>query len=385
MGGIIARSSHDADYDGLVDVLPTQGNIFPKNEESREEIQRKIATAQEGINRLNAAREALKDRQAQTEDELQNLVDLQDTYDHNLKAASANLQQLQSRAERGSWDEKIIADMRRMLASAEIMDYTRKEGSPYNPDEALIAFSPHLRGDRWTVTEHPHEKRIVFVDRSYPIFDGGEWIHRPYTFEDSRILDSLFETTGGAKTAYEVSRRVREAILLHGILPEGDALQYEMIESPQGMKVVQVRKFADYRESDWKLDEDAATTDISDRVFGITPPEGIVLPVARGNFRSDALRKGDRLNERFLAAPRCVSDPLSLSDFSPRMQGYLPVEDSFVNPALSHQHTRFVQWALKNSGVASLMPSNTRVARLLDREIPVCIICDGIRMQIRET
>jgi hypothetical protein len=92
------------------------------------------------------------------------------------------------------------------------------------------------------------------------------------------------------------------------------------------------------------------------------------------------------LNTQFLAAPKFVSNPLSLLDFSPLMRGYIPVGDSFVNPALSHQHTRFVQWLLRMNGIACLMSSHysQRINQLLNKGVPVRVISDGIRMQISQ-
>jgi hypothetical protein len=170
--GIIVRSSHNADYDGLVDVLPTRGNITMRNEQSRDVIRERIRKGEQGIRRTGQAMRLAEEKlsgyselQELTLEELEELEGLQElisAYYSNLIASRLYLERLRSEAGKGSWDEEIIASMRQELASSGIMDYATVEGSLHTPDEAVIAFSPHLDGNRWTVYRASTSKRYCF-------------------------------------------------------------------------------------------------------------------------------------------------------------------------------------------------------------------------------
>ena len=156
---------------------------------------------------------------------------------------------------------------------------------------------------------------------------------------DSGIRDE--EKGSREKNVLKLTKLLRET----GLFSDSESLQFEIGFHRDKPLLFQVRHFAERNYSDFQL----GNTDGYTRIFGVTSPSGVVLPLVSGH-REHAIADGDKRKEAYILNPNDVSDLLSLSEFPKYMRGYIPPNA----PPLSHQNTRFVKICLERGGFAML-------------------------------
>jgi hypothetical protein len=110
-----------------------------------------------------------------------------------------------------------IVETRRMLSDEGIIRYANNDGVPYDPKRVCLGFSRQLEAsqddfDRITITEHPHQPGVVYVDRSsIHLGEKHWWMH--YSIH-SPIVNSCTE---GHEPSVKVAVRIRDMIREMGI------------------------------------------------------------------------------------------------------------------------------------------------------------------------
>jgi hypothetical protein len=169
-------------------------------------------------------------------------------------------------------------------------------------------------------------------------------------------------------------------------------LQYEIVRDGKDGKfyLVQVRKFADVKVADWQVPTEGEGVlvdgnaleyfDFGTRVFGVTPTEGIVLPVATGRFCRQIMLQNLNRDAPYILAPENIHNRLEIHDFPLHVRGYIPIERSgaHTKTAMPHNNTKIVQYLLRQHGIAILMGEDNRdLAELLYGASEVRIFSDG--------
>lgn len=183
-----------------------------------------------------------------------------------------------------------------------------------------------------------------------------------------------------AERALELSRRVRET----GWFADDVALQLEgALLGDADDLLFQVRLLAERRMADFEIEGDhkfSSGERYKYRTFGVTAPEGKVWTVASGGIRSVfANFEEEHPEASYLLAPENITNPLTLKDFPTNMEAYMI--KGYPKPALPHQNTRFVQMALRKGGVAMLEHLHMR-PRGLSRGNKVRVISNGKELVI---
>ncbi|MDP2642332.1 MAG: hypothetical protein Q8P62_00630 [Candidatus Peregrinibacteria bacterium] len=198
-----------------------------------------------------------------------------------------------------------------------------------------------------------------------------------------------------AREGLALSNLIRAA----GVFPSDRALQYEFVkwnrsnrrkedgelsgEKKEGVFLTQVKFFADKRPARCSTADVEKVFDQRNsrgfRNFGVTPPEGIVLPCVHGEKSRDDFR---RFEERNPGVPYAaylelegLTQPLTLSDCLPRMRAHLPVPKASID----HAQSRPAMRALNNGGVALFYNPYVMNCDGADR---VRIVADGLNASV---
>lgn len=239
-----------------------------------------------------------------------------------------------------------------------IYDYALQEGVEYNHHRVGISIAPFLHDGSWTLTEHPNRPEVQLIDKIE--LSNGRYLHRHGRPQDSQSI--------------KISRLIN-SIRETGLLSDKRAYQYEGVYHPQTRTplLTQIRDFADKKTADYDLGSNVS----ADRIFGVTPSDGIVLPIIRRAIREDCIIEGDNKNTPYIVSPEIISNPLRML-YAKFMQGYMPLSDGLPpNPSLTHQNTRLVQQALRREGFAMIDPEIQKGLRDI-----VPMIKDGAYLRI---
>lgn len=254
----------------------------------------------------------------------------------------------------------LALDVREYAKLPYIMAYGKYENPAYD-GRICVGIQPYIHSQRGSIVEHPNipNQYVVFVVE--PDYETGRDSALAFLYSieenDCHRISGDFEISGGT---YE--DRVREIVEMYrqvdgsGLVKPGYSFQMEFLNTAEQVYIAQVRAFKKKEEARFELEAD-------DRlVFGITPPEGIVLPVY---LSPDGFSHSDYPNPdsawaylkpcetsrswRDLLRPK---DPeqvkADLLRFQPqRLTAYL-IGQSFasqVNTTLEHNHFRVAQKA----------------------------------------
>lgn len=286
----------------------------------------------------------------------------------------------------GNWALSImraISKVRSRCENASVLKYAEREGGGYDPGRVTVSIAPHIQSSRESprtlVTQHPTLEGAHLVDLSSPAplpgsddhfanqsfdYDGDDKLKWAYTIEDGEVY---------ARQALQLAQIIGQS----GILPLHEAFQFEGGMFEGKAKLFQIRKLADKRKAEFELTDRGRQI----RHFGITPPDGVTLDVARiGSREGYAHFEADNPDKDYLLIVDRGTESLNISEQpSDRMKGYA----TKGTPALSHQSTRFVQMALRQEhGVSSLF--NRRLPEGIRHGDSVRVICDGVQVKIEK-
>lgn len=283
----------------------------------------------------------------------------------------------------------LIEEVKRQCRDPGIAAYSKREGGCYDPGNVTLSVSPLLTmGERVVlrglVTEHPNLPGVSCVDLvcgGVNHADGGDSFSCDFLYDRALPLDVYGDSNrdmleAEAREGLALARFIRRA----NVFPNDRALQYEFVkwnrngrrkdephfsgEKSQGVFLTQVKFFADKRIADHPAAEIDKVFDqkrsYGFRNFGITPPEGLVLPCVYSEFQGvngtsrSAFAKFEREHPGVPYAAYLNTDgltqPLTLRDCFPRMMAYLPQQ----KPSVDHKHSRPMMHVDRNKGVSFL-------------------------------
>jgi hypothetical protein len=258
--------------------------------------------------------------------------------------------------------ERTVAAVRARCGNVVISQYAEKEGLHYSPDNVSISIAPFINEMSFTLTEHPNQDNVILLDVYQTHNDPGvvgftvtetfDIVNRQISTEgldDNKIIRDI--------RAIQKMIRLLFAIRELGIFPEDRALQIEGGVGLSAGKIYlyQVRDFAERKTADFDLRDNWGH---SSRVFGITSPEGLNLPVSKGSFRFQAMLDGDEKykDSGYVLAPENITSSLLISEQPEYMISYIPGGYSLGSRSLAHQNTRFVKQTLEKGGFSILGP-----------------------------
>ncbi len=360
---------------------------------------------------------------------------------------------------------EVVEQVREQCFDPDLIAYAETEGSDYDPGRVTVSIAPYIPQPHGTLTEHPNQPGVSLMDIfttkpvsldeiilksdiPYHIFgrySEGKMVSISRTdkfdFQGEKVDEFDLSYASLVKNILQLQLVVRLVNFIRekGIDLDDEALQFEFGFHPKTKQplLFQSKFFAKKQLSDFQLDEADGFCEEGSRIFGFTHPEGITLPIAKKESRSEAIRKGefkfaprqlkiegDRIiyvdtgeekkfaedwmrdhrvekmlaaqgksqelnwvprNEPYLLAPEWITNQLSLSEIAPNMLGYIPGAKTAGSLSLAHQNTRFVQATLKKDGFSILNNfAHRRFPEENDEEdlIPAKITCDGRAFRI---
>lgn len=256
--------------------------------------------------------------------------------------------------------QRCILEITEKCRNQSLINFAQKEGSDYDPGHVTIGIAPYLEfnyATPITMTEHPNHKEVRLMDvvwhpKGYT--HPGQFFWNPYDFVDGQQASSF-----GNSEEYPLRKSLglMDDLRETGLFGDNHSLQYEALLLPSGKPLlVQVRQFAKFQQAEEikiKKTKQDYRCDYSrighHRSFGIF--EG-VLPISYGASRQIALHHEEkRPGVEYAYSPSGISEPPKLNEVPEFMKVYVPSSDA---PALGHNQTRYVKYALQNNGAAIL-------------------------------
>lgn len=254
-----------------------------------------------------------------------------------------------------------IDQIREKCRNQALIDFAQKEGSDYDPDQVTIGIAPYISFKNAipiTMTEHPNHKGVKLMDVVWePKGDShpGQFFWEPFDFADGELVAN-FSSLG--QYPLRKSLKLIDDLRETDLFEDDQALQYEGLILPSGKPLLtQIRQFAKVQpveerelepKSKKKFRSDIPILD-RHRNFGVY--EGI-LPISYGGNRKIALfHEENRPGIEYAYSPSGITEPPELDEVPEFMKVYVP---SYEAPALGHNQTRYVKYALEKNGAAIL-------------------------------
>ena len=254
--------------------------------------------------------------------------------------------------------DKTLTEIKQEIYDPEIIKYSKKEGTNYNPDEVSISIAPYIEQTNFTLTEHPNQEWKIMLDLWR---EEWSWINK---YVNTQVIDFLKNQLVSRFLWFEDfvdnEEKVKWILELHNKLrnlwffAENRSLQIEWwidIYS-WNINLYQIRDFAENKYANFRLEwEDDDFT--YKRIFWVTWPEGIKLPIVKKFFRWEVMDTWEELWQEYLWFPETITNKLSKNELSEPMKWYIPW-NSAGSVSLAHQNTRLVKDILNKNWVAIL-------------------------------
>lgn len=258
----------------------------------------------------------------------------------------------------GKWVEHV----QRQAKSPAVMAYGQYENPSYN-GRVLVGIQPYLDCQKGSIVEHPNIPGTYVVSYVDARYETGvdEAITTVYDSKQNRfkwISGVSHEVTGGAEERTKRAVELYQHVDTSGLAKPGLSLQVEFLNPKDQLYVAQVRAFKEKQQANFELNA------IDRLVFGVTPQEGIVVPVY---LSTDGFVTGDQpsykepwaylkpMEPGRVASIRDILCPKSEAEkeaerlkFKPENMAAYLIGQSFssqINTSLEHRHFRMAQKA----------------------------------------
>ena len=248
--------------------------------------------------------------------------------------------------------DKVLSEIKEKSYNKEIIEYSKKEQTNYNPDNISISIAPFIESEKFTLTEHPNQKWKLLLD----IYDERNWWTDTDVIDllDKEIINkfdyfSMYNNKEQIKWILDIMTKLREI----WIFSEDRSLQIEWWINllDWNANLYQVKDFSRIELPNYELEKNLECE--HSRIFWLTWEKWIELPISNWHFRYESI---DNWEEKYpnwyLSSPSIITNPLS-SEYGKNMKWYMPW-NSLWSRSLAHQNTRFVQQVLKEWGFAIL-------------------------------
>lgn len=222
-----------------------------------------------------------------------------------------------------------------------IFGYNEYEGQAYDGKVGILVQRQTPDGLKGSVVEHPHERGTLLIDYVDFNIHKDKLLNRVVVRGDDidNSLEICSPNTEISRMVVDLYRRVRET----GFIPDDMSFQMEFgindIHYPKREDVVlfyQARPFKRFEEP---------TFELWDRTeygcYGITPEEGIVLPVVKINYGNDD--QANEVGEPFAMIVECLTGPLRVACQPRSMKAFLPI--GLRVDYLEHNNYRWIRKA----------------------------------------
>lgn len=236
----------------------------------------------------------------------------------------------------------VIDRMRAQARSASVMAYGQYENPEYD-GKISVGIQPYLQNRRGSVVEHPNrpgEYVVSYVnDHATGNMSGLEIDTAMYNASEDTC-----KRLGGERIEKEKAKVIADLYkLIEGanLVQEGMAFQVEFLDDGRSLVIAQVRAFTKKRVADFTLEGRQRL------VFGVTPKEGVELPVLQSPNGYDRDRQPLSHPEPW-AFLKTQHDELLNLDFQPKdMKAFLISQSwmSGITTSLEHHHFRYAQKA----------------------------------------
>lgn len=242
-----------------------------------------------------------------------------------------------------------IEEIRAQARSGTVIDYGRSENPNYD-GKVVVGVQAHGGNYRGSVVEHPNKpgqyvislvQAIPSITRPMDITATGIY---HYTTGFHEIMRGDKDELSCAKNAVDVYRRIRAS----GLVRDDLSFQMEFLEDsdkrkPEIKNVCQVRAFVPF-EAPGKFDVPGKKERLT---FGVTPEEGIVLPLYQSPDGLDY--NGNPIDpSNNWALLKTYHNQTTPFPFQPQnLAAYLIAQEFYtgLTPSLEHNHFRLAQKA----------------------------------------
>lgn len=289
-----------------------------------------------------------------------------------------------------------IQQIRAEAVSDEVTAYGKYENPSYDGQSLVVGVQPCMPGIRGSIVDHPNMdgKYVVSLVNEKP------WGSDYYTYlfdQDGKRLHTFCGLDRPAlrtNILIQIHQRIRKL----GIFPDDISFQVEFSDDPKypNPYIFQIRAFIHRQIANFKIEGPQRRANTEKLCFGLTPEEGLVLPVVhiRDGMDFDPsidAQGGWAAVKTFHGKAKKGRNPVLT--FRPKnMQAYLP-STSFNQtggngkPGLEHNHYALAQKAqvtvmenvldgeydaLLGKGAGSLSPE-------VSTGVNVRVVCDGVR------
>ncbi len=277
--------------------------------------------------------------------------------------------------------DKTLDDIRKECESEMLKQFARESGVSYDPAEVTYSVAPLVEAIIVTLTEHPNRDEILYVDgdrhviNSLTVISSALQVYRHFDTETRESLQALLS--------------MRNDFRESGFFPEDVALQTEAGISTAGKPLhFQTRKLCRKQLPTFQLDGFRRKQSLAEntRVIGVTPEEGIRVPVLKGFSRETCIRVAqEQCKNAYLLAFGAITPPLERDGkyaCPQRLSVYVPNTDTLRQLSLWHQHTKYVQFAANNNG-CSILDNQARAYKQLPEKPyeEIIVRADGERYE----
>lgn len=194
--------------------------------------------------------------------------------------------------------QKSIDVVMESINSEDTLDYIKNNGITEPLTMGLMFQRNSTASWNWSMLRHPHQENIIFIS-GRPVYDRFSYSKNFVFDERMGKLKDVFDYSINKDREEEFSSDIKNALEFYKkieSMPEfQNGFTYQMEFGTNPLSIYQFRPFRKIEKPSWKLEKEKIkeikkihSVNQFSIVFGITPPEGIELTLARVlSLRSD--------------------------------------------------------------------------------------------------
>ncbi len=271
--------------------------------------------------------------------------------------------------------EEAIEIIREKANSEVVVSYNAYEGQPYD-GKIGIMIQPQNEGVRGSIAEHPHERGTYLIDLVERLIGSGE-----------TLISRVIVTKSGIDNKHAYVREAKNEELIREIIdlykriqqtnfvPQSFSFQMEYginsgFSDKANVLFYQARPFKRFEKADYGI----SGSFMPYECFGITPKDGVILPVVK-TFSGEGVND---INEPFALVVENMTIPMNPWVQPRNMKAFLPIGNR-VN-SLEHNTYRWI----RKAEISITSPLMQFTLRKLSTGDKVKIQSDGINYELEK-
>jgi hypothetical protein len=268
---------------------------------------------------------------------------------------------------------RVIKEIRKEANHPSVFEYSEYEGQPYN-GKIGIMIQPQGPHDRGNIIEHPHKRNVFLIDYVEPTMGIDDNVYTKVIVEDGDI--NMMSSYGGPKETtvqqiVELYRKIRETEWIEPDMSfqmEFGVNHNNMFPDKEYVLFYQARPFKKFESSPFKI-----TSPWKFECYGITPKEGIVLPIRHSN----TFERVSNEEEPFAWIPHNLRGKFPAIFHPKNMAAFLPVG----NRVNFLEHNTF-KW-IRKADISITCPTSCYIWEKMESD-NIRIISNGIEFKVEE-